>query len=170
MRAAVLILPLVLLAACGDGLRRAQERARERQAAVDPPELWSVEVVPAAPDVRQIQVCTDTRVREGLARPGLVMSNGVCQPTGEAVKTADGEIQRCVLNGENWVATFSVAGDRSSDFTSTLSAVSVNDDAARFGQVRHFRKLGPCPEGWAIGEATDQSGQRRRPAIANLFQ
>lgn len=170
MRAAVLILPLVLLAACGDGPRRAQERARERQAAIDPPELWTVEVVPAAAGVRPIRICTDTRVREGLARPGLTLADGVCQPTGEAVKTADGEIQRCTLNGETWVATFTVAGDRASDFTSTLSAVSVTDDSARFGQVRHFRKLGPCPDGWAIGEATDQSGQRRRPAVANLFQ
>jgi hypothetical protein len=159
-----------LVSACGEGPERARQRAIARQAAIDPPELWSAEVLPVQPGVAAVTLCTDSRIREGLARPALMLAQSPCRPVGEPVKTETGEVQRCVSNGEAWMATSRVTGDRTSDFTATLKAVAINDDNARFEQVRRFRKLGACPEGWAIGETTDQSGQRHRPAIANIFQ
>ena len=155
MRAAVLLLPL-LLAACDGKASAAKYRAR--QAAIDPPRLWSVEVVPARQGVVAVKVCADSRIHEGLARPAVTAGDGVCRPLGQEVVAGDTRIQRCELNGETWVTTAAVKGDLARDFTSVQSAEPVSG-AGGYSQTRRYRLLGDCPEGWNIGDSTDQQGR-----------
>jgi hypothetical protein len=168
-RAILLLLTAALVAGCGGG-ERAKERYRQRQAAVDPPELWSIEVVPAPPGVKPILICTDSIMRKGLGHPSLSLSGGACTPTDEPVLSANGYVQRCDLNGEAWVATSTLAGDQGRDFTASLAAGPLSDDNGGYRQVRRFKRIGPCPDGWSIGEKTDQSGARVVTGLATLVK
>ncbi|MCE3290965.1 MAG: hypothetical protein K0R83_2977 [Caulobacter sp.] len=157
MRAAVLLLPLILLAAC-DG-KAAAARYRARQAAIDPPKLWSVEVVPTPAGVRAVQVCADSRIHAGLDRPAVTVDGAQhCRPMGAEVVSNGVRIQRCELNGETWVTTAAVRGDRARDFTAVQSAEPVNGGQG-YRQTRRYRLLGDCPQGWNIGDSTDQQGR-----------
>jgi len=157
MRAAVLLLPLLLLAAC-DG-KAATAKYRARQAAVDPPRLWSVEVVPAPAGVNAVTVCADSRIHQGLARPAVTAGDVYCRPIGQEVVSNGVRIQRCDLNGETWVTTAAVRGDTGRDFTAVQSAEPVSGDGGGYRQTRRYRLLGACPEGWNIGDSTDQQGR-----------
>lgn len=158
MRAAVvLVLPLVLLAAC-DG-KAAGERYKARAAALDPPHLWSVEVVPAQAGVRAVRLCADSRIHEGLNRPMVTAGDTPCRPLGKEVVSGDTRIQRCELNGETWVATASVEGDLTRDFVSVQAAEPVSG-AGGYSQTRRYQRIGDCPEGWNVGDSTDQQGNR----------
>ncbi|WGM38260.1 hypothetical protein [Caulobacter sp. NIBR1757] len=155
MRAAILILPLVLLAAC-DG-KAAGERYKARAAAIDPPKLWSVEVVPAQAGVAPVKVCADSRIHEGLARPAVTAGGAGCRPIGQEVVSGGARIQRCELNGETWVTTAAVSGDLARDFTSVQSAEPVSG-AGGYSQTRRYRLIGDCPKDWNVGDSTDQQG------------
>jgi hypothetical protein len=161
MRAAILLLtPIlfgILLAAC-DG-KAAGERYRARQAAIDPPHLWSVEVVPAREGVRAVTVCADSRIHEGLARPAVTAGADYCRPLGAEVVSGGVRIQRCDMNGETWVTTAAVSGDLARDFTAVQSAEPVSG-AQGYRQTRRYQLLGDCPEGWNVGDSTDQQGRR----------
>lgn len=169
MRAVVLlslVLPGLLLAAC-DG-KAAAARYRARQAAVDPPKLWSVEVVPAQEGVAPVKICADSRIHAGLSRPAVTAGDGYCRPFGEEVVAGGARIQRCELNGETWVTTAAVRGDLARDFVAVQSAEPVSG-APGYRQTRRYRLLGDCPEGWDIGDSTDQQGRRvkgRSPLLA----
>lgn len=160
MRAVVLILlpPLVLLAAC-DG-KASTARYRARQAAVDPPKLWSIEVVPAQPGVVSVKLCADSRIQEGLARPAVTAGPVACRPLGKVVVSGGVAIQRCELNGETWVTTASVSGDPARDFVSVQSAEPASGMEGGYSQTRRYRLVGACPEGWDIGDSTNQKGER----------
>ena len=157
MRAAVLLLPLILLAAC-DG-RASAAKYRARQAAVDPPRLWSVEVVPARAGIKAVTICADSQVHAGLTRPTVTAGDAHCRPIGAEVVSNGVRIQRCNLNGETWVTTAAVRGDLARDFTAVQSAEPVSG-AQGYRQTRRYQLLGDCPEGWNIGDSTDQQGRR----------
>ncbi|MBX3479709.1 MAG: hypothetical protein KF842_04870 [Caulobacter sp.] len=158
MRAAVLILPLVLLAAC-DG-KAAGERFRARQAALDPPRLWSVEVVPAQPGVVPVKVCADSRIHAGLTTPAAAAGGTPCRPIGQAVTANGVTVQRCDMNGETWVTSAAVKGDLERDFVSERSAGPVSTDDGGYRQTRRYRLIGDCPTGWNVGDSTNQRGER----------
>ncbi|RYF94631.1 MAG: hypothetical protein EON95_04650 [Caulobacteraceae bacterium] len=157
MRAAVLLLPLLLLAAC-DG-KASAAKFRARQAAIDPPHLWSVEIVPAVAGVKPVTVCADSRIAKGLARPAVTAGDAFCRPMGKEVVSGGTRIQRCDLNGETWVTTAAVTGDLTRDFTAVQSATPVSG-AQGYRQARRYQRLGDCPEGWNVGDSTDQQGRK----------
>jgi hypothetical protein len=169
LRFAILLPVLIALAACG-GSERAKVRYKARQDAVDPPQLWSIEVVPAPAGIHPIQICTDTRMRQGLARPGPMAGDQPCKPTGAPIDTPTSHVQRCSLNGEAWVSTATLTGDLQRDYTAALATSPLSDDTGGYRQTRRYRHLGPCPDGWAIGETTDQSGARVRRGLSALVQ
>lgn len=152
----VLLLPLVLIAACDGKASTAKYRAR--QAAIDPPRLWSVEIVPARAGVAAVKVCADSRIHEGLARPAVTAGEVVCRPLGKEVVSGDTRIQRCDMNGETWVTTAAVSGDLARDFTAVQSAQPVSGEGG-YSQTRRYQLIGDCPEGWNIGDSTDQQGR-----------
>lgn len=156
MRTALFLLPLILVAAC-DG-KAAGERYKARAAAIDPPHLWSVEVVPAQAGVVAVKLCADSRIQEGLARPAVTAAGTGCRPIGTEVLSGDTRIQRCELNGETWVTTAAVKGDPARDFTSVQTAEPVSG-AGGYSQTRRYQLIGECPEGWNVGDSTDQQGR-----------
>lgn len=158
MRPVVLVLPLVLLAAC-DG-KAAGERFRARQAALDPPKLWSIEVVPGQAGIVPVKVCADSRIHAGLATPAVTAGESACTPIGRAVTANGVTVQRCEMNGETWVTTAAVKGDLARDFVSVQSAEPVSGVDGGYSQTRRYQLIGDCPASWNVGDSTNQKGER----------
>ncbi|NBB16631.1 hypothetical protein GVN21_14805 [Caulobacter sp. SLTY] len=157
MRVLLVLLPVLMLGACD--VEAVQAKYRERQAAIDPMRLWSVEVVPAQAGVNAVKICADSRISEGLDRPAVTAGTSYCKPFGDEVMAGKARMQRCELDGKTWVATAAVRGDRTRDFLAVQSVEPV-DGGQGYRQTRRYRLLGDCPEGWNIGDTTDQQGRR----------
>jgi hypothetical protein len=141
-----------------------------RQAAVDPPELWSIEVVPAQPGWPAVRLCADAFMRAGFVRPEGMAGNQPCQQIGEALNEPGRLSFRCTLNGHVLGTSARVKGDLASDFTAVyavtdLSGFLAGRPLSNVEQTRRYRKLGACPAGWAVGDSTDRRGRRRGGAL-----
>lgn len=147
---------LILLADCDDNAARERYRANRgaRRAQLQP-----AEIVPAQAGVMAVKVCADSRIHVGLARPAVRAGDAGCEPVGKEVVANGVAIQRCVLNGETWVTTAAVKADLARDFVLVQSAEPVSGDGG-YSQTRRYRLIGECPEGWNIGDSTDQQGRR----------
>lgn len=148
------ILTLAMVAGC----EVRTDRWMERQAAVDPPELWRVEVVDS--DARPVQICVDTLLRKGFASPLPEVEGRPCILLGEPVEVAGGRIQRCTAGGHTLLLSVKVAGSPS-DFTVVLNVETLGRRTYAVTQTRRYTKLGPCPNGWRVGDNIDQNGRKR---------
>ena len=160
MRPITILWILPLLAACGqDPIARLQAR----QAAADPPQLWSVAVegAGARPGDKPIEICTDRLIRTGFLNQGAVAGDIPCLPERPPVTTPTSVSMRCRMGEETYAVYNAAEGDQGSDYHVRFSMQSLGGNAVALSQVRHYRYLGPCPAGWQIGDATDRYG---RPA------
>lgn len=152
------LLPLALTTIMLSGCEVRTDRWLERQAAVDPPELWRVEVVGG--DAHPVQVCVDSLLRTGFTAPLPEVGGQPCVLIGEPVETEGGRIGRCTSGGQ--ALLFSVKTDgEPPDFTVALRVETLDRQAYAVTQTRRYTRLGPCPTGWNIGDNTDQEGRRR---------
>ncbi|WP_309630408.1 hypothetical protein [Brevundimonas sp.] len=148
----------ILTAAMVAGCEVRTDRWLERQAAVDPPELWRVEVVNS--DSLPVQLCADTLLREGFKSPLPEVGGQPCILIGEPVETDGGRIGRCASGGHALMFSVKTEGDPS-DFTVALNVQTLGRHGYIVTQTRRYTRLGPCPQGWSIGDNTDQQGRKR---------
>ncbi|WP_428151131.1 hypothetical protein [Brevundimonas sp.] len=149
---------IVLTTALLTGCEVRTDRWLERQAEVDPPELWQVEVIGA--EARPVQICVDTLLREGFGSPLPEVGGQPCVLIGEPVEHEGGRIGRCASAGRPLL--FSVKKEGApEDFSVTLNVQTLDRRASEVTQTRRYRRLGLCPPGWTIGDNTDQEGRRR---------
>jgi hypothetical protein len=165
---------LLLLAACSDpGSTRTERFWAARQEAVDPPQLWSVEAVPAQAGWRPVLVCADRAMRQGFARPLPAVGTAQCDPVEDDARTEGGVYTvRCDLNGRRFGVSSVVTGDVTRDFVARYQVTDLagfmatrTRAASEAVQSRRYRKLGACPAGWTIGDRTDRFGARLRQAL-----
>lgn len=147
---------LLTLAACDVDTTR----WKERQAAVDPPTLWQVEVPGSS--ANPVQICVDRGLQEGFRRAVPEADGQVCEPTADPMPTGNGgQILQCTLGGRAWRVRTDVS-DGVDRFTVDYRAEILDTRRPQvFTQLRRYTRLGPCPEGWRIGENTDQQGRRQ---------
>jgi hypothetical protein len=146
------------LAACGRGGAATERDWAERKAAAEQLELWSIEATGSgAPPVR---ICTDVAMRGGFVKPSPAVGDAPCTLIGRPVQTASNYNFRCELGFREWAVTSYWQGDRSRDFTDAVLVTSLDPPPGEYAQTRRFRKLGPCPAGWAAGDAFDRQGRR----------
>ncbi|WP_158914298.1 hypothetical protein [Caulobacter sp. S45] len=159
------IVAILILGGCDQ--RGAQTDAfwRARQAAVDRPQFWSVQAV--GQPGRPIRVCTDTQMRKGFGRPNPAIGDQLCGRLGDAVRTKDGWAFRCTLGGETYAVNASNHGDPARAFEASFSISSL-DTGKGYRQTLRYARLGDCPAGWDIGQATNQRGERVSDALAPL--
>jgi hypothetical protein len=140
----------------------AAERFRARQRAADPLQLWSIEVT-APTKSGPITICTDRFLREGFTRP-LPNEDGKQCALHEPPTLTNGNwiVMRCTLNDHDFLVRSIVTGDLESDFEVDYVIKGPNPDVR---QVRRHRLIGPCPQGWEIGDNTDQQGRLRKNAL-----
>ncbi len=134
------------------------DRWLERQAAVDPPELWRVEVVGS--DARPVHLCVDTLLRKGFTTPLPEVGGQPCILIGEPVEADGGRIGRCSSAGQPLLFSVKTEGDPL-NFTVALNVQTLGRQSHAVTQTRRYTRLGPCPKGWNIGDNTDQQGRRR---------
>ena len=143
---------------------------RQRQAAVDPLQLWSIEVVPAQAGWPPAQICTNAWMRTGFARPDGMVGDQSCLAIEDPVVDAGRTAFRCKLNGRTLGISSTVAGDIDRDFTAKFSVTELagflsGRPNSAYEQTRHYRRLGACPSDWAVGEYTDRLGRRQKGAL-----
>jgi hypothetical protein len=71
-------------------------------------------------------------------------------------------VMRCTLNDHKFLVHSQVTGDLKRDYQVDYQIHGPNPSTR---QVRRHRLLGPCPEGWEIGDNTDRQGQLRKNAM-----
>lgn len=147
-------LSTVMLAGC----EVQTDRWLARQAAIDPPELWRVEVV--ASTAHPVTVCVDSLLRKGFTSPLPEVGGQPCILIGEPVEAEDGRIGRCTSDSQPLLFSVKTEGEPS-DFTVVLNVQTLDRQAYAVTQTRRYTRLGPCPPGWIIGDNTDQEGRKR---------
>ena len=149
-----LVVGLILLTGC----EVSTDRWTKRQAMVDPPELWRVEVVDA--DAPAVRICVDSLLRTGFFMPMPEAHGMACEPLGEPVQTEDGRLQRCRIGSQTLLVGTRTRGSASSfDVELRVTTLGPGPEAS-FGQTRRYTRLGPCPEGWKVGDQIDRFGRR----------
>jgi hypothetical protein len=140
---------VVALSACDDGAQTARAVAqwRERQARIDPPQLWSVQAVHEAHGGKAVLFGKVHCARE----------------TDTKVEAAPSPNYRCMLGGAEYAVATSVKGDRGRDFEA--DSTILRDGQTVYARILRFRRVGACPAGWNVGDTTNQKGQHLSSAV-----
>jgi hypothetical protein len=157
----------LLLAACGpSGAKLVEVRA----AAIDPPELWLAEALDAdGRSAGAVKVCTDHAMREGFARANAEVDGQTCAPHRDAVQRDGLYAVRCELNGHPYGLTLNRSGDPARDFSVRFTLTALDGTAGAAAQTRRFRKLGPCPAGWQVGDQARLGAARGENALSGRW-
>ncbi len=134
-----------------------------RRDVMDPRELWSVEALPAQSGWAPVKLCTDARTRSGFTTPLPSVGGAPCLPTSPPQQRANRLSTRCQVDGAPYVASAVVEGDTAADFTTAYRVTGLGgtwESPEVYEQTRRYRRLGPCPAGWAVGDHTDHAGER----------
>jgi hypothetical protein len=163
--------PALLLALSGCSAQHVETRLAAHQAQVDPPGLWRVTAMDAVGEpAGAILVCADRTLTEGFARAGAEVNGQLCLPLKDRVERAGLFAVRCELNGRRFGLTVNRAGDPARDFTVAFAFRSIDGGPeASVRQVRRFKKLGPCPQDWGIGDQAKLDGRRGVNALAGAW-
>ncbi|MGZ6038383.1 MAG: hypothetical protein ACXWKR_06925, partial [Phenylobacterium sp.] len=129
----------------------AGERIQAMQAAIDPPRLWSAEVVSGAQPV-QVYICADSVIRDGFARTIADVNGELCLADRVAA-TADSYVTYCSTSGRRYAVSLRTEGDRSRDFRATFTLHTLEAPIVSAWQVRRYRLVGACPTGWRVDES-----------------
>ena len=167
MRPALLLPALLLLPLAGCNSPDPISRMAARQAAADPPQLWSIEVVDASARKgdKPILICADRLIRTGFLNQHAMTATDQCQPEVAPVVKPDSVSMRCALGGRSYTIYNAAKGDQGSDFTVRFTMRSLGGNDVNLTQTRRYRYQGACPAGWKIGDATDRYG---RPAVNSM--
>jgi len=162
---------VVGLAACQAEPSTADELVA-RQKTIDPPQLWLAQVIGDAGKVTgQVFVCADGPMREAFARARAEVNGRPCiDATSPRVKP-NGWRLRCTVAGRAFGESSVTMGDLQTDFLVNFSLTELNyfpgphdPPLQSVRQVRRFRHVGACPEGWRIGDQA-KPGRRPYPAV-----
>ena len=141
------------------------QRWIDRQAAIDPPALWLTEVVDTDPSTGPVRVCADSVLRTGFDQPMPTFGGRPCQRLGDPVVGPGYWAARCETGGSRYAVTSTTTGDPAAAFTVRMAVRKIGGDRQGWEQTRTYRRLGGCPEGWRIGDRTDQKGRRLSDAV-----
>ena len=149
MRGLALLLAIPWLAGC-DGSVETAARLTVRQQAIDPPQLWLVQ--PLDPATEATLVCADTPMREGFVRTSGEIDGVPCRPTARPVDKPGLAALRCEAEGRSYAFSTVTRGDPARDFQLTVAVTPLDRSLGPAQTTRRFRRIGPCPAGWRIGD------------------
>jgi hypothetical protein len=160
-------LALLGLSACDLG-RATQSELLARRQALDPPQLWRVEVIGRDGAVQAaVYVCADASLRESFTRTRAEVNGQICKDTTYPFMQSNGWALSCQVNGRPFGISATTVGDLKNDFRLDFGLTELyhyrtpkDPKPLTASQVRHFLRMGPCPSGWSIG---DQAKPGRKP-------
>jgi hypothetical protein len=156
-RSAVLILVLLALGAC-DSWRPSRTQTAAPAPEPDPRQLWLVQSV-GEDGVRSASryVCTDAALREAFQRPPARVKGRACEDiTAPALKDRAWFV-RCLIGAQTFAISASTVGEPSEDFlfdfaVTPIEIYGIGKAGPPVREVRRFRRIGPCPDGWRVGD------------------
>jgi hypothetical protein len=164
LRALAALLLLVGLGACDIGAG-SQAKVLARQQAVDPPQLWLVQVIGAQnlPTAATF-VCADTPIRETFTRARAEVNGEPCRDNTVAKLKEREWALTCHAQGRIFAVSASTLGDLSRDFRLNFALTPLFDRSGvgTVRQTRRFRLMGACPFGWRIGDQAKPGHRPRR--------
>jgi hypothetical protein len=123
------------------------------------PELWSIRVWGEARPGRAIKICTDGRLRTGFASLAADFGGAPCA-IASLQKHSWGQTYRCTVGGREFGVSTTVDGARDHDFVARSSVTDLDTAQTVYARALRFARLGACPQGWPVGDGTDQQGRR----------
>lgn len=151
---AVVVVILFGLAACQREVKVAAAPAPAAAPSVaEQPKLWSIEVMDGGKAVSRVDICADSAVRAGFARPAPELNGQPCEHARAPVEKGDTYSTRCHVDNQLYRVGAVIAGDTARDFTVEMAVTRQDRKGPTFEQVRRYRLLGACPAGWHIGES-----------------
>ncbi|HEX3887454.1 MAG TPA: hypothetical protein VHW05_08150 [Phenylobacterium sp.] len=151
---APILTALLLLAACGAQPDSGAILAA-RQRAIDPPTLWLLQDLGPAGQVRAATlVCADTPMHRTFLRTRAEIEGAECRDLAPPVAIPHGVTERCVADGRRYAFATQTLGDPTADFRLTVSVTPLGGEAGPGAVTRHYRRLGPCPPTWQVGDQT----------------
>ena len=145
---------LMGLAACESG-DDATAQVMDRQQAIDPPQLWLVQVIAAKPaPAAAVLVCVDTALREGFGRARAEINGQPCEDTTPPLLKEREWVLSCRAHGRGFTISSSTLGDLNRDFRLSFAITPLFNKASigTVSQSRRFQLIGACPAGWRIGD------------------
>ncbi len=154
-----------------DGSGDTETQVRARQQAIDPPQLWIVQVIAGNGEATASTfVCADAAIRETFARTRAEVNGKRCEDTTGPVQKAHEWALSCRAQGREFAISASTLGDVSQDFWLNFALTPLFDPTGigTVRQTRHFRNVGPCPNGWRIGDQAKPGHQPRKSRLYGL--
>lgn len=162
--------PAAALLLCACGAPTGAKLVEVRAAAIDPPELWLAEALDKdGQPASAVQVCTDHAMRQGFVRANAEVNGQACAPHRDAVERDGLYAVRCELNGHPYGLTLNRSGDPARDFTVRFTLTALDGTAGAAAQTRRFRRLGPCPAGWHVGDQARVGGAKGENALSGRW-
>ena len=124
-----------------------------------PPELWSVRVWGEARPGRAIRICTDGKLRTGFTSLAADVGGAPCV-IASLHKHSWGQTYKCTVGDREFGVSTTVDGARDRDFVARSSVTDLDTARTVYARALRFERLGLCPQGWPVGDATDQQGRR----------
>ena len=156
-RSAAFLLVLLALAAC-DSWRGTQTQDAAQSPAPEPRQLWLVQSVgeDGAPAASRY-VCTDAALREAFQRPRATVEGRPCKDITMPELKDNAWFVRCLIGRQSFAISASTLGDPSEAFQFDYALTPVviygfGKSGPPIREVRRFRRIGPCPEGWRVGD------------------
>lgn len=150
---AVAVSLLVSLAACQRQQTVAAAPAPAPAPAVDQPKLWSIEVMSGEKALSRVDICADTAVRESFTRPSPEINGQPCVRVNAPYEKGDAYSVKCRMDERLYRVGSVTSGDLARDFTVAMTAKRQDRKEPIFEQVRRYRLVGACPNGWHIGDS-----------------
>jgi hypothetical protein len=156
---------LLSLTACDAG-QTAQAQAAAPVAPSGPSQLWQVDVLgEGGKPQASMLACVDDALREQFLLTRAKVNGRACYDITPQKEKSRGWSLRCQAQGRWFTLSSSATGDETHDFRLDVAMTPVFPELGTVRQVRRFRRLGPCPPGWRIGDQA-KPGEKppRRPA------
>lgn len=166
------VLTLCALAAGVTGCQRKTATAtpdESRPTGAAAAQLWRIEVVDGGKAAPQ-DICADEAVRAGFARPTPELNGQACVQVGKAVEADGTYAVRCNIDSQQYRVGSVVKGDPQQDFTVEMSVAPQGRTGPNFEQVRHYRRLGACPNGWIIGNSAAPGASQVTNALSGAVR
>jgi len=91
-------------------------------------------------------------MREGFARTRPEIDGVECRATAKPVVRPGLSALRCQADGRSFAFSSETRGDLTRDFQLTIAVTALERTLGPAATIRRFRRLGPCPVGWRIGD------------------
>ena len=124
-----------------------------------PPELWSIRVWGEAKPSRAIKICADGKLRAGFTSLAADFGGAPCA-IASLQQHSWGQTYKCTVGDKEFGVSTTVDGARDRVFIARSSVTDLDTAQTVYARSLRFERLGLCPQGWPVGDATDQQGRR----------